>query len=171
MRAHFTKVALASATTTQGHRGQEVVSAFREEITDEGAARLAKRTYHGPPNTGETWHYAFPGEDGMESIAPLPACERQANEVSALARVAEGWVRETGGAEQGTCTVGAIRRARYRRGEWKTREGTKVIFPMARKGPAAAQWRRQAVHILLLDDRVGDRGTVEVKVRHGQGAR
>ena len=70
-----------------------------------------------------------------------------------------------------TWTVGAIRRARYRRGEWMTREDTKLIFPVATKGPAAAHWRGQAVRILLPDDRVGDRGTLEVEVRHGQGAR
>ena len=52
-----------------------------------------------------------------------------------------------------------------------TQEDTKVIFPVATKGRAAAQWRGQAVHILLPNDRVGDRGTVEVEVRHGQGAR
>ena len=107
----------------------------------------------------------------MESIAPLPECERQGNEISALARVAEEWVWETGGAEQWTSKVQAIRRARYRRREWMTGEDTKVIFPVAAKGPAAAQWRGQAVHILLPDDREGDRGTVEVEVRHGQGAR
>ena len=52
-----------------------------------------------------------------------------------------------------------------------TREDTKLIFPMALKGPAAAQWRGQAVHMLLPDDRLGDRGTVELEMRHGQGAR
>ena len=67
--------------------------------------------------------------------------------------------------------VGAIRRARYRRGEWMMREETKAIFPVATKGPAAAQWRGQAVHIILPDDRVGSRGMVEVEVRHGQGVR
>ena len=41
----------------------------------------------------------------MESIAPLPECERQGNEVSALAKVAEEWVQETGGVEQGTWAV------------------------------------------------------------------
>ena len=46
-----------------------------------------------------------------------------------------------------------------------------MIFPVATKGPAAAQWRGQAVLILLPDGRVGGRGTVEVEVRHGQGAR
>ena len=77
----------------------------------------------------------------MESIAPLPECERQGAEISALARVAEEWVRETGGVEHEKWAVGAIRRARYRRGEWMTREDTKAIFPVATKGPAAAQWR------------------------------
>ena len=52
-----------------------------------------------------------------------------------------------------------------------TREDTKAIFPVATKGPAAAQWRGQAVHIILPDDRMGSRGRVEVEVRHGQGAR
>ena len=79
---------------------------FREEMTlkaaeaiknalDEGAACMANRTYHVHPHTGDTWHYAFPGEDGMGSIAPLPECERQGNEISALAQVAEEWVRGT----------------------------------------------------------------------------
>ena len=48
-------------------------------------------------------------------------------------------------------------------------EDKKAIFPVATKGPAAAQWRGQAVHILLPDGRVGDRGTVEVEVRQGKG--
>ena len=52
-----------------------------------------------------------------------------------------------------------------------TREDTRAIFPVATKGPAAAQWRGQAVHIILPDDRVGGRGMVEVEVLHGQGAR
>ena len=52
-----------------------------------------------------------------------------------------------------------------------TGEDTKAIFPVATKGPAAAQWRGQAVHIIFPDDRVGSRGMVEVEVRHGQGAR
>ena len=182
VRAHFIRAALTPAPTTQGHRAQEVVYTFREEMTqkaaeaikialDEGAACMANRTYHVHPHTGDTWHYAFLGEDGMESIAPLPECERQGNEISALAKVAEEWVQETGGVEQGMLAVGAIRRARYRRGEWMTREDTKAIFPVATKGPAAAQCRGQAVHILLPDDRVRSRGTVEVEVRHGQGAR
>ena len=113
MRAHFTRAVLAPAPTTQGHRGQDLVYAFWEEMTlkeaeaikmalDEGAARMANRTYPVHPHTGDTWHDTFPGEDGMESIAPLPECETQGNEVSALARVAEEWVWETGGAEQGT---------------------------------------------------------------------
>ena len=113
----------------------------------------------------------LPKEEGMESMVPLPECERQGNQISALAKVAEEWVPRTGGVEQGTWAVGAIRRARYRKEEWMTREDTKVIFPVATKGPAAAQCRGQAVHILLRDDRMGDRGTVEVEVRHGQGAR
>ena len=87
VRAHFSRAALAPAPTTQGHRGQEVVYAFREKMTlkpaeaikmalDEGAARMANRTYHVHPHTGDTWHYAFPGEEGMERISPLPECER-----------------------------------------------------------------------------------------------
>ena len=52
-----------------------------------------------------------------------------------------------------------------------TREDAKAIFPVATKGPAAAQWRGQAVHIILPDNRVGGRGMVEVEVSHGQGAR
>ena len=101
---------------------------------DEGAARMANRTYHVHPYAGETWHYAFPGEEGMESIAPLPECDRQGKKVSFLARVAEEWVRETGGAEQVTLTMGVIRRARYRRGEWMTREDTKVVIPWQQRG-------------------------------------
>ena len=58
-----------------------------------------------------------------------------------------------------------------RQGGSKTGEDTNVIFPVATKGPAAAQRRGQAVDMLLPVDRVGDRGTVEVEVRHGQGAR
>ena len=182
VRAHFTRAALAPAPTTQGHRGQEVVYAFREEMTlkvaeaikmalDEGAAHMANRTYHVHPHTGDTWHYAFPGKDSMESIAPLQECDRHRNEVSALARVAEEWVRETGGSEQGTWTVG-IRRARYRRGEWMTQEDTNGIFPVATKGPAAAQWRGQAVHILfrMTEWETGGRWRSRpVLVRHGQG--
>ena len=127
VRAQFTRAALSPAPTTQGHWGQKVVYTFREEMTlkaaeaikialDEGAACMTNRTYHVHPHTEDTWHYAFPGEDGMESIAPLPECERQGNEISARAKVAEEWVRETGGVEQGTWVVGAIQRARYRRG-------------------------------------------------------
>ena len=140
-------------------------------VLDEGAACMANRTYHVHPHTGDTWHYAFLGEDSMESIASLPECDRQGAEIWALARVAEEWVRETGGVEHWKWAVGAIRRTRYRRGEWMTREDSKAIFPVATKGPAAAQWRGQAVHIILPDDRVGGRGMVEVEVRHGKGAR
>ena len=118
VRAQFTRAALSRAPTTEGHRGQEVYT-FREEITlkaaeaiemalDEGAACMADRTYHMHPNTGETWHYAFPGEDCMESIAPLRECERQGNEILAPAKVPKEWVRETGGVEQRTWAVGAI---------------------------------------------------------------
>ena len=57
VRTQFTSAVLAPAPTTQRHRGQEVVYAFREEMTlkaaetiemalDEGAARMANRTYH-----------------------------------------------------------------------------------------------------------------------------
>ena len=102
--AQFTRAALTPAPTTQGHRGQELVYTFREEMTlkaaeaikmvlDEGTAFMANRTYHVHPHTVDTWHYAFAGEDGMESIAPLPECERQVAEISALARVAEEWLR------------------------------------------------------------------------------
>ena len=52
-----------------------------------------------------------------------------------------------------------------------TQEDKKAMFPVATKGPAAAQWRGPAVHIILPDDRVGGRGMVEVKVRHGEAAR
>ena len=126
VRAHFTMAVLAPAPTTQEHRGQEVVYAFRKEMTrkaaeaikmalDEGEALMANQEYHVHPHTRYTWHYT--GEDGMENRAPLPECERQGNQVSALARLAEEWVRQTGGAEQGTWTLGAIWRARYHRGE------------------------------------------------------
>ena len=137
---------------------------------DEGTACMADHRYIVHPHTGDTWHYVIPGEDGKESISLLPECDRQGDEVSALAKVAEEWVWEAGGAEQGTgtqWTVRAIRRARYRREEWMTREDTMLILPVAMKGPAAAQWREQAVHMLLRDDRLGDRGTVELDVRHG----
>ena len=63
----------------------------------------------------------------MESISPLSECERQGNDVSALAKVAEERVREAGGAEQGAGTKwtgGAIRRATCRRGKWIIREDT-----------------------------------------------
>ena len=63
----------------------------------------------------------------MESIASPPEWGRQGTEISALARVAEEWVRETGGMEHGKWAPGAIRRARYRRGEWMTQEDTKDI--------------------------------------------
>ena len=182
VHAQFNRAALTPANTTQGHRGQGLVYTFGEEMTlkaaeaikmvlDEGTACMANRKYHVHPHKGDTWQYAFPGDDGMDSITPLPECERQGAEISALARVAEEWVRETGGVAHEMWAVGAIRRARYRRGEWMTRDDTKAIFPVATKGPAAAQWRGQAVHIIHPDDRVGSRGMVEVEVRHGQGAR
>ena len=47
----------------------------------------------------------------------------------------------------------------------------KSDFPPGNEGLVAAQCRGQAVHILFTDDRMGDRGTVEVEVRHGQGGR
>ena len=120
MRTHFTRAAWAPAPTTQGHRGQDVAYAFQEEMKlkvaeaiklalDEGAEGMANRTYHVHLHTENTWHYAFPGEEGMKSILPLPECEIQRNEVSALAKVAEEWVREVRGAEQvmgATCTLG-----------------------------------------------------------------
>ena len=87
----------------------------------EGAACMANHTCHVHPHTGDTWHYAFPGEDGMENIAQLPECERQGNEIWALARVAQEWEQETAGVEQGRWAVGAIRGLGYRRGEWMTR--------------------------------------------------
>ena len=110
VRAQFTRAALSPAPTTQGHRGQEVVYTFREKMTlkaaeaikmtlDGRAACMANCTYHVHPDTGDTWHYVFPGKDGMESIAPLPECERQGNEISGLTKVAEEWVQETGGVE------------------------------------------------------------------------
>ena len=128
MHAQFTRAALTRAPATQGHRGQELVYTLTEEMTlkaaeaikmvlDEGAACMANRTYHVHPHTGDTWHYAFPGDDGMESIAPLPECERQGAEILALARVAEEWVRETGGVDHEEWAVAAIQRARYHRGE------------------------------------------------------
>ena len=145
VRAQFTRAAFTPAPTTQGHRGQELVYTFREEMTlkaaeaikvvlDEGTACLAKRTYHVHPHTGDTWQYTFPGEDGMESIAPLPECGRQGAQISALARVAEEWVLETGGVEHEKWAVEGIRRARCRRGEWMTREDTKAIIPVRRRG-------------------------------------
>ena len=43
-------------------------------------------------------------------------------------------------------------------------------IPSGTEGAGGSTVERQTVHILLPDDRVGDRGTVEVEVRHGQGA-
>ena len=145
-----------------------MVDTFRQEMTlkaaeaikmalDEGAVCRAKRAYHVHPDTADTWHYAFLGEGGMEGIALLPKCAQQGNDVSAIAKVAVEWIHEAGkigewGEETGTWTVAAIRRARYRRGEWTTREETKQIFPMVQKGPVAQQWRGQAVHILMPHD-------------------
>ena len=128
VQRQFTRAALSPAPTTQGHRAQELMYTFSKEMTlkaaeaikmvlDEGAACMAHRTYHVHPDTGDTWHCALPGDNGMESTASLPECERQGSEILALARVAEEWVRETGGEEHGKWAVGAIRRARYRKGE------------------------------------------------------
>ena len=72
VRAQFSRAALAPAPTTQGHRGQELVYTFSEEMTlkaaeaikmvlDEGrhpwptARTMCTRTQ------GNPWHYAFPG--------------------------------------------------------------------------------------------------------------
>ena len=52
-----------------------------------------------------------------------------------------------------------------------TWDDKKAIFPVPAKGPAAAQWRGQAVHIILPDDMVGGRGVVKVELRHEEGAR
>ena len=63
--AYFMRATLTPAPTTQGHRGQEVVYTFREEMKlkaaeaikmaqDEGAACMANRTYHVHPHTGDT---------------------------------------------------------------------------------------------------------------------
>ena len=71
MRAQFTRAALSPAPRTQGHRGQELVYTFSEEMTlkaaeaikmvlDEGAECMANCTYHVHPDKGDTWHYAFP---------------------------------------------------------------------------------------------------------------
>ena len=51
------------------------------------------------------------------------------------------------------------------------RENTEQIFRMVPKGPAATQCRGQVVPILLPDVTLGDRGTAELEVRRGQGAR
>ena len=143
---------------------------------DEGAARLTNHTYHGQPHTGDRRHYVFPGDDGMEVVSLLPKCALQDNTISALAKVAGEWLQEAGGAETGgesggEWMVAAIRRARYRRAESMIRENKTQIFRMIQKGPAAMQWRGQEAPILLLDDRLGDRGTAELEVRCGQGAR
>ena len=66
VRAHSTRAALTPAPTTQGHRGQEVVYTFREEMTlkaaeaikmalDEGAACMANRMYHVHPRGKTAW--------------------------------------------------------------------------------------------------------------------
>ena len=56
---------------------------------DEEVARMANRTYQVHPHTVDTRHYVSPGEEGMESISPLPESDIQGKEVSALAKVAE----------------------------------------------------------------------------------
>ena len=166
--AHFTGATLTPAPTKQGHRVQELVYMLREDTTlkeaeaikmalDEGAAHMANRTYHVHLHTGKTWHYALPGDDGMASILPFRECERHGNGVSALAKVAEEWVREAGGAkpagETGTkWTVGATQRARYCKGEWMTREDTGLIFAVAPKGLAVEQCRGQAGKIMRQGD-------------------
>ena len=111
----------------------------------------------------------------MEGISPLPEFVLQGNDISAIAKMAEEWVRQAGGMDPGgengeASKVGAIRRPRYRRSELMTGKDRKMIFPMVPKGAAATQWRGQAVHMLLPDDRLGDRGTVELEMRLGQGA-
>ena len=145
MREQFTRAALTPAPTTQGHRGQGFVYTFGEEMTlkaaeaikivlHKGTACMANRTYHVHPHTGDTWQYAFPGDDGMESIAPLPECERQGAEISALARMAEEWVRETGGVEHEKWAVGAIWHARYRKGRMDDTGGHKGDIPRGDEG-------------------------------------
>ena len=78
---------MSPAPRTQGHQGQELVYTFGEGMTlkaaeaikmvlDERAACMANRTYHVHPHTGDTWHYAFPEDDGMGSVASLPKCVR-----------------------------------------------------------------------------------------------
>ena len=82
VRAHFTRAVLTLAPTTQGHRGQELVYTFSEEMTrkaaeaikmvlDEGTVCMANRTYHVHPHTGDTWHYVLPGgrRHGEYSVA------------------------------------------------------------------------------------------------------
>ena len=143
---------------------------------DEEAVHMTNGTYHVQPHTGDTWHWALPADDSMEGISPLTECVLQGNDIWALAKVAKEWVREAGGMEPGgenreEWKVGAIRRVRYRRGGWMTRENTKLISRMVLKGPAAAQWRGQVVHMLLPDDILGDRGTMVLELRHRQEAR
>ena len=64
VRAQFTRAALSPAPMTQGHRGQELVYTFSEEMTlkaaeaikmvlDEGAACMANSTYNVHPHTGD----------------------------------------------------------------------------------------------------------------------
>ena len=86
-----------------GQRRQEVVYTFKEDMTlkaeeaikmvlVEGPAGMAHGTYHVHLHTGDTWHFAFPGDDGMEGIPPLPDCVLQGNGISALANVVGEWV-------------------------------------------------------------------------------
>ena len=67
VRTQFTRAALSPAPTTQGHRGQQLVYMFSEEVTlnaaeaikmvlDEGAACMANRTYHVHPHTGGKYY-------------------------------------------------------------------------------------------------------------------
>ena len=69
---------------------------------DEVAARMARPTCRKHPHTGDTWHYTFPGADGMESISPLPECGRQGSDVSALAKVVEQWAGDRSEVDSGS---------------------------------------------------------------------
>ena len=81
---------------------------------------MANRTYHVHPHTGDKWHYAFPGDNGMEGISPLLGCILQGNDTSALAKVPGKLVQ---GADMGIWGYGE--RAR-RSGRWGacSRQGT-----------------------------------------------
>ena len=80
--AHFTRATLAPTPTTQGHRGQEVVYTFREEMIlkaaeairmslDEGTTRMANRTYHLHPHTVE-WEVRHGQEARYQYNVPVP---------------------------------------------------------------------------------------------------